>query len=134
MHKDSTWGLRTRRSGLGANDAMGAHLVGTKAHRGKGSDPVRRRLLVVLNFAGRVLKVATQGGLVTCRFRRVTGSLPDNGRMYSTGPSNMRAGDGVCSSGRRAEGAADMVGSEWTSSGLVGPAMISLVWPASIAS
>jgi len=60
---------------------MGAHLVVTKAHRGKGSDPARRRLLVVLNFAGRVLKVATQGGLVTCRFRRVTASLPDNGRM-----------------------------------------------------
>lgn len=76
MHKDSIWGLRTRRAGLGANDAMGAHLVGTKAHRGKGLDPARRRL-----FAGRVLKVATQGGLVTCRFRRVTASLPDNGRM-----------------------------------------------------
>ena len=81
MHKDSIWGLRTRRAGLGANDAMGAHLVVTKAHRGKGSDPARRRLLVVLNFAGRVLKVATQGGLVACRFRRVTASLPDNGRM-----------------------------------------------------
>ena len=81
MHKDSIGGLRTRRAGLGANDAMGAHLVGTKAHRGKGLDPARRRLLVELNFAGRVLKVAMQGGLVTSCFRRVTASLPDNGRM-----------------------------------------------------